>query len=40
MRGDGDDSYFTYQELETLMSRIRQVDAAQRNEIFHIGKSR
>lgn len=40
MRGDGDDSYFTYRELEMLMSRLCSLDAKQRNEIYHIGKSR
>lgn len=40
MRGDGDDSYFTYRELENLMSKLRRTDASGRNSEYHIGKSR
>lgn len=40
MRGDGDDTYFTYSELESLMQRLCRMDARERNTVFHIGKSR
>ena len=39
-RGDGDDSYFTYKELETLMHSLCRVGSKQRAKMSKIGGSR